>query len=263
MGVVRIGQTKVSYALRRSATVSERRITVTPDRVEVLALTSNDEEEIDAFVRRKRQWLFNALREVDQQAARRPIVPRFATGSKIPYRGRMARLTVRRHDGAHIEISYHRGFVVDVPSWVGADHDAAVATEISVWLRQRVRRDVREIASAYAAKFKLQPRSIRVVDMKGGWGSCGPAGNLTVNWLLVFAPRSVLEYVVAHELAHLRHRSHGKAFWSFLRSIMPSYEKPKAWLDNHQSSLDADFLRIGSPIEHTSSIRRPVGACNR
>jgi predicted metal-dependent hydrolase len=117
------------------------------------------------------------------------------------------------------------------------------ATEISVWLKHRVRRDVREIASAYAAKFDLQPRSIRVADMRDGWGSCGPARNLTISWLLVFAPRSVLEYVIAHELAHLKHRSHGKVFWSYLRSIMPSYEKPKAWLETHQSSLDAGFLR--------------------
>jgi predicted metal-dependent hydrolase len=126
MGVVRIGQTEVTYALRRSATVSERRITVTPGHVEVLALASDNNDKIDAFLRRKRQWLFNALRDVDLQAARRPIVPRFATGSKIPYRGRMTRLTVRRHDKPHIEVSYHRGFVIDIPSWVAADDDAAI-----------------------------------------------------------------------------------------------------------------------------------------
>lgn len=243
MGIVRIGQMEVAYTLRRSAAALERRITVTPDHVEVLALTSDDSEDIDAFLKRKRQWLFNALREVDIKAAGRPIVPRFATGSKIPYRGRMARLTVRRHDGPHIEITYQRGFVVNVPSWVEANEGSAIAIEISVWLKQRVRRDVRNIAASYEAKFGLRPRSIRVADMKGGWGSCGPGGNLTVSWLLIFAPRSVLEYVVAHELAHLKYRSHGKVFWSYLRLIMPSYEKPKAWLDTHQSSLNGEFLR--------------------
>ncbi|WP_456707993.1 M48 metallopeptidase family protein [Bradyrhizobium sp. USDA 4452] len=65
-----------------------------------------------------------------------------------------------------------------------------------------------------------------------------------MNWLLVFAPKTVLEYVIAHELAHLKHRSHGKAFWSFLQLMMPSYQKPKAWLGNHQSSLSAGFLRV-------------------
>ncbi|WP_430641475.1 M48 family metallopeptidase [Bradyrhizobium centrolobii] len=206
-----------------------------------MALATDDEEEIDAFLRRKRRWLFNAVRELEARAATRPVVSRFATGSKVPYRGRMVRLTVRRHDGPHIEISYRRGLVVDVPSWVRTD--SAIATEIAVWLKQRVRRDVREIASVYQTKFDLRPRSIRVADMRGGWGSCGPSGSLTVSWLLIFAPRSVLEYVVAHELAHLKHRSHGRAFWSYLRSIMPSYEKPKAWLEVHQSSLNADFLR--------------------
>ena len=179
MGMVRIGQTEVAYELRRTATISERRITVTPGHFEVLALTTDDDAEIDAFLSRKRQWLFNTLRELETATAKRAVVPRFMTGSKIPFRGRMARLTVRRHDGAHIEIDYRNGFLVDLPSWVGAeDLDGIVATEIKLWLKRRVRRDVMEIASAYGKKFGLKPRAIRVADMKTGWGACGPSGSI-------------------------------------------------------------------------------------
>jgi len=79
--------------------------------------------------------------------------------------------------------------------------------------------------------------------MKTGWGACGPAGGILVNWTLVFAPKSVLEYVVVHELAHLRERTHDERFWVLLKRLLPSYNRPKAWLDAHQGSLDADFLR--------------------
>lgn len=249
MGMVRIGQTEVAYELRRSPAASERRITVTPGHVEVLALTTDDDAEIDAFLNRKRQWLFNTLRELETATAKRPVVPRFMTGSKIPFRGRNARLTVRRHDGAHVEIDYRNGFLVDLPSWVrDEDSDGIVATEIKLWLKRRVRRDVMEIAATYSKRFGLKPRVIRVADMKNGWGACGPTGTVLVNWTLVFAPKKVLEYVVAHELAHLRVRSHGPDFWQHLATLMPDYERSKGWLDMHQGALDADFLRAGQVL---------------
>ena len=243
MGMVRIGQTEVAYELRRTASISERRITVTPGHVEVLALTTDDDAEIDAFLSRKRQWLFNTLRELETATAKRAVVPRFMTGSKIPFRGRNARLTVRRHDGPHVEISYRNGFLVDLPSWVrDEDSDGIVATEIKLWLKRQVRRDVMEIASAYRRRFDLKPRTIRVADMKTGWGACGLSGSILLNWTLVFAPKAVLEYVVVHELAHLKVRSHGPEFWAYLATLLPGYERPKGWLDTHQGSLDAAFL---------------------
>jgi len=250
MGVVRIGQTEVAYELRRSGATSERRITVTPGHVEVLALATDDDAEISAFLSRKRQWLFNTLRELEAATTKRAVVPRLMTGSKIPYRGRMVRLTVRRHDGPHVEISYRAGFLVDLPSWVQQeDQDRIVATEIKLWLKRRVRRDVREIVAAYRRRLGVTPRTILVSDMKSGWGACGPTGSILVNWALVFAPKTVLEYVVAHELAHLKVRSHGPDFWAHLASLLPGYERPKAWLDVHQGSLDAGFL---APLQRAS-----------
>lgn len=242
MGVVRIGQTEVAYELRRTATLSERRITVTPGNVEVLALTTDDDAAIDAFLNRKRRWLYNTLRDLDAKTASRAVVPRFITGSKIPFRGRSARLTVRRHDGPHVEIGYRNGFLVDLPSWVKPDTaDLIVATELKLWLKQRVRRDVHEVAAAYA-RDGLKPRSIRVAEFSSGWGSCGKSGLIQIDWRLVFAPKMVLEYVVVHELAHLRQRSHGQEFWAFLAALMPDFERPKSWLDAHGSALDAAFL---------------------
>ncbi|HBV12648.1 MAG TPA: M48 family peptidase [Brevundimonas sp.] len=248
MGVIRIGQTEVAYELRRTATASERRITVTPGHIEVLALTTDDDAAIDDFLNRKRQWLFNTLRELETKTAKRAVVPRFMTGSKIPYRGRMARLTVRRHDGAHVEIDYRNGFFVDLPSWVrDEDSDGIVATEIKLWLKRRVRRDVMEIAAAYRKRFGLKPRAIRVADMKTGWGACGPSGTILINWTLVFAPKAALEYVVVHELAHLRVRSHGPDFWAHLATLLPDYERAKGWLDVHQGASDAAFLDVVRP----------------
>jgi predicted metal-dependent hydrolase len=245
MPSIRVGQTEIAYELRRTATASERRITVTPGCVEVLALTTDDDAAIESVLGRKRQWLFDSVRQLEEVTAKRPVVPRFMTGSKIPFRGRMSSLTVRRHDGNHIEIEYKTGFLVDLPSRIAeAATDAIVATEIKLWLKRRVRADVHTIAATYGKRFGLKPRSIRVAEFATGWGSCGLNGTIHIDWRLVFAPKRVLEYVVVHELAHLKHRSHGDEFWGFLGSMLPDHERPKGWLDTHQGSLDAGFLIV-------------------
>src|SRR5690606_31377332 len=123
MPTLQIGRTEIPYELRRSATASERRITITPGHVEVLALTNDDEEAVAGFLARKRQWLFNTVREMERITQSRHAVPRLMTGSKIPYRGRKMPLTVRRTDAERIAIEYRSGFVVDLPHWAGQDAD--------------------------------------------------------------------------------------------------------------------------------------------
>ena len=258
MPTLQIGRTEIPYEVRRSATASERRITVTPDHVEVLALSNDDEEAVAGFLDRKRQWLFNTVREMERITANRHTVPRFMTGSKIPYRGRKMSLTVRRTDAERAAVTYRNGFIVDLPHWAGQDADHLVASELQHWLKQRARRDVQEIAAYYGKRLGLIPRSIRVSDFTHGWGSCGPEGNVLINWQLIFAPRKVLEYVVVHELTHLAERSHGPRFWSTLDSIMPDHATASQWLNRHQAKLSGDFL--SDPRGHdalTNSPRSP------
>jgi predicted metal-dependent hydrolase len=151
-------------------------------------------------------------------------------------------LTVRHTDAARAAVTYRNGFIVDLPHWAGEDADQLVASELKHWLKQRARPEVQEIAADYGKRFALVPRSIRGDDFAHGWGSCGPEGNVLVNWHLIFAPRKVLEYVVVHELAHLRVRSHGAEFWALLGQTVPDFETPKAWLERHQSILSDGFL---------------------
>src|ERR1700679_3240390 len=245
MRSLRVGNKSIPYELRRSAKASERRITVTPGSVEVVALSTDADSDIEDFLRRKRRWVYDNVRELEVITANRAAVPHFLTGSKIPFRGRSMPLTVRRTDGPRIEITYRNGFVVDMQSDFDTKApDSVIASELKLWLKRRVRRDVAEVVKSYQERFGLKPRAVRVTTLESGWGTCGPEGTIHISWLLVFAPKRILEYVVVHELAHLRHRSHGANFWQFLRLLLPDYEKAKAWLDANQGHLDASFLVI-------------------
>lgn len=238
-----IGGRKVPYTLIRAAHAGTRRITVTPGSVEVRVLATDGEDAVQAFLVRKKQWLFRAVRDVEELTKQRPSVPALQTGSRIPFRGRQVKLTVRRTDGDKIDLTFQRGIIVDLPLWVTRGQASSiVASELRLWLKAQLRRDVLEIASRYRARFGLRPRSIRIGDLKNAWGACGPGGSLVVNWHMIFAPKKVLEYVIAHELAHLKLRSHDPKFWRYLGTICPNYERAKGWLDTHPASLDSTFL---------------------
>lgn len=245
MPILQVGKKRIDYKLRRSETATERKITITPESVEVMVLSSDSDDDIAGFLSRKRAWVFNTVREMEIASTGRHSVPSFITGSKVLYRGRVMPLTVRKTDADCVQVTYRNGFIVDMPDWAQSGADALVAAELKLWLKQRARRDVREAAEKYAEHFGLRPRSIRTAELTHGWGSCSPKGNITINWQLIFAPRKVLEYVVLHELAHLKVRNHGPKFWRFLSTLDPDYQRSKTWLEKHQSTLSADFLRCG------------------
>ena len=92
-------------------------------------------------------------------------------------------------------------------------------------------------AHRLAARIGREVARVSVRDTKSRWGSCSGQGNLSFSWRLIFAPESVLEYVVAHEVAHLAEMNHGPRFWALVESLTPGSTGPRAWLKRHRSRL--------------------------
>ena len=92
--------------------------------------------------------------------------------------------------------------------------------------------------------------SVTVRDQKTRWGSCSSRGTLSFNYRLIFAPSVILDYVVVHELCHLTHMNHSKAFWNMVASVMPEYQTYRNWLREHgqELSLGAHMARAGIPV---------------
>ncbi len=89
----------------------------------------------------------------------------------------------------------------------------------------------------YAPMLGVHPGKISIRDQKTRWGSCSSSGTLSFNWRLILAPPQVLDYVVVHELSHMRQMNHSKAFWSTVESIMPDYKQWDQWLKDHGKEL--------------------------
>lgn len=89
-----------------------------------------------------------------------------------------------------------------------------------------------------AKKHNLHPKKVRISSARTRWGSCSTSGTISLTWRLIMAPPEVIDYVIVHELAHIRVKNHSKDFWSLVASLMPDYKKHLGWLKAHGRSLE-------------------------
>ena len=112
------------------------------------------------------------------------------------------------------------------------------------WLTAELRRRLVALVQAKAERLQRPVKRVALRDSRSRWGSCGPDGGLSFSWRLVFAPPEVLDYLVAHEVAHLAHKNHGPRFWAATRALCDGpMEAPRAWLRAHGETL----LQYGVP----------------
>ena len=98
-------------------------------------------------------------------------------------------------------------------------------------------RAIEPVIEQFALRSGVRPRLLRIKKMTTRWGSCGPAGDINLNWSLAFSPETVLHYVVVHELCHLLHRNHSQSFWDTVSHHHPSWRQDRQWLKLQGGSL--------------------------
>lgn len=227
VGTIEFGRETIRYEVK----FLPRRtlgIEVHPDqRVVVRAPLGCAEEVIAKKVRRRASWISRQSARFRRFSPRTP--PRqYVSGETHLYLGRQYRLKVMAGKPASVKMS--RGqLVVSVP---GGPDPERVKAMLHRWYLDHAGVVFNEVLDAAMSHFKGVDRPrLMVRAMQSRWGSLSPAGTMTLNANLVRAPRACIEYVVAHELCHLKHRDHGARFYRLLERMMPDWEKRKQRLE--------------------------------
>jgi len=175
-----------------------------------------------AAVRQNEAWLLDRLSKLPPRVA-------FAHGSVIPVLGVKHRI---RH------IPFQRGVVerVDNQIWVFGQPEH-VTRRVTDWLKAEAKRTISPLCLEKAAAIDKRVRRVMVRDQKSRWGSCGSNGHLSFNWRLILAPEPVLDYVVAHEVAHLVEMNHSPAFWEVVDELTPHLKYGRDWLNRRGQHL--------------------------
>ncbi len=204
------------------------RITVSPDQsVTVWAPPDTSTEEVEQRVRKRAPWILR------QQAYFRslgsPTSPRrFISGESHLYLGRQYLLTVshaKKNDVRFKGRNFH----------ISCSDPAKAGELMKDWYRQHAKVKFAEIAEPlllhFATRYRVEPARLYIRQMEKRWGSCSPAGNITLNTELIKAPRRCIEYVIIHELCHLIHPRHTQDFYALLAHEMPDWEQWKHKLE--------------------------------
>ena len=118
-----------------------------------------------------------------------------------------------------------------VPKTLHRDARAAyVKVQLARWYRDHAELRLRDKAGRYAPLLGVSPNSINVKYYKARWGSCSIHGDITFNWRIIMAPHRIVDYVVVHELAHMKHHDHSSKFWQTIESVIPDYRGCREWL---------------------------------
>ena len=179
-----------------------------------------------AFAADREAWLRRHLAEI---GAGRQDRPALGFGMAIPLRGRPVTLVsgpVRRP-------------VAEGETLVLPGGEERIGPRVQAYLKATARDALAEAADRHAARLGRGYGRLTLRDTRGRWGSCSSRGDLMFSWRLIMAPDPVLDYVAAHEVAHLVEMNHAPAFWTVVARLCPGYEAPRGWLRTHGSSLHA------------------------
>lgn len=165
-----------------------------------------------------------------------PVAVGFVDGALMPVRGTICRL---KFVG-----TAERGPVVSINQVDGAFSVLAVrgdpvhaSRRLKDWLYSEARQDLDARVRYHADRLGLRPKKLSVRDQGSRWGSCSSAGALSFSWRLILAPPDVLDYVAAHEVAHLGEMNHGPRFWALVEQTLPNMEMQRQWLRLHGLDL--------------------------
>lgn len=220
------------HALRLSVNPRARRISIRIDAKagEAVAVAPSERRLADAvaFARTKASWIAERLADRPQGA---PIAP----GGRIPLHGRWARLEATGGAGAARLIEDETGRRI-VSGGEGEAYERRVIN-----LMKRLARDRLEARTEVHLKALGQrPVRISINDAGSRWGSCSPMSRtIRYSWRVVMAPPEILDYLAAHEVAHLVHADHSPAYWSVVHRLVGDHRPFRAWLRQHGAALHA------------------------
>ncbi len=188
-----------------------------------------DDQDIEKQVWKKRLWIWEklAIKKMDQD---NQVKKQFISGESFYYLGAHYRLEIVEGDAA---LKLKNGWFQ-----LGSKHQKKAKEYFKIWYSDHLKNKIRSRLKLFEQRLAMDVPEFRVMELGYRWGSCSKEGNLNFNWKIAMAPVGVIDYIIAHELAHLKEHTHNERFWKEVRRLMPDYTKHKEWLKCNGASLD-------------------------
>ena len=199
--------------------------------VKVAAPKGMTKQQIEEVILKNSKWILEKLQDME---GKKQTKAEFKAGESFSYLGKEYILEVieinnREKEGVEIE-----GLVAPTMRlYIHSNTQENIKKVLLNWYRHEASRILKERIEILGGKTGLYPLSVVIKDQKSRFGSCSSKKNINLNWKLVMAPMEVIDYVVLHELCHLKEMNHSKEFWNLVESFMEDYKERRKWLKEH------------------------------
>jgi predicted metal-dependent hydrolase len=227
--IIELGGVPITILVRTNARARSYRLSLPHATGPVLTLPPHGKwSEAEAFLLRHRGWLAARIK-------RAPEASRFSDGGSVPLRGVEHLIVGTGKLRGRVELGERDG----APILLVPGEPAHQARRLTDWFKEQAAADLGARTSIHADRLGVTVKSIKMRSQASRWGSCSSSGNINYNWRLILAPPFVLDYVAAHEVAHLVEMNHSEAFWATVERTLPDMDRGRAWLKAHGRQLMA------------------------
>ena len=189
--------------------------------------------EIESAITAKQAWILRKLNEQRDRSVRRLQPPmEWRDGAKLPYLG--SDITLRIADRGNLGVRFDQTLAELHVSLPASATEQQLKDRVQSWLQSEAKRVFAQRLAIYAEKLDVEFRSFALSSASTQWGSCTADGRIRLNWRLMHFALPNIDYVVAHELSHLREMNHGPQFWSTVQSVLPEFESARKALRDHE-----------------------------
>jgi len=226
----------ITYTVRRSLRVKRVRLEIRPQTgLTVIVPRSYNIGQLPGLLKSKERWITRNLARFSHLQSL-SAEKKLKIGDTVPYLGRYLKLAERENRSGAGSVKLENNTLVVSP---GLFKNGILESALEQWYRAEAARLIKERADALSSHIGISYKRIVIRGQKTRWGSCSRKKNLSFNWKLIMAPSPVLDYVIIHELTHLKEMNHSKKFWELVAQHCPEWREHKKWLKQHEADLSA------------------------
>ena len=212
----------IDYALKKSDRKTTSIYIERDGSVSVLAPKPFDMSRIESVLEKKRRWIYRSLAEWEDLNRTR-VTREYVNGESFLYLGRSYQLQLVDDQDAPLMLKNGR-FSLKKSKVVEA------SKHFQEFYKNKLYSRINDRIQQYSSKMGVEPAGFKVQELKNRWGSCSSNGSINIHWKCAMLSLSVLDYVLVHELAHLKYPNHTPPFWRMIEKVLPGYEEQKNWL---------------------------------
>ncbi|MDP4180105.1 MAG: SprT family zinc-dependent metalloprotease [Bacillota bacterium] len=228
----------IPYGITESSKAKNIRLVIDQNGLRIVKPKRVGTGEVDRVIKEKAEWVYKHFNEFQERRAKIPV-RKWESGESVLYLGEKYIISIKEHNKNTVSVGFNGVlFEMLIDSKIyGEERRVIIESAFKKWYKKAAYKIFDERLKYFCGITGMKYDSMRIKEQKTRWGSCSGKGNLNFNWKLIMAPLWVIDYVILHEVCHLKHLNHSKDFWKMTRGYMPDYKNAQEWLKKNGITL--------------------------